>query len=170
MHDDEPIAFFITWTVYGTFLQGDPRGWRKRRKGNQTPQPNLARWRSEKLKHRIELLDDAQRATIETEIDRLAAFRIWHVWTREARTNHVHVVVTAIGYKGSRVRDQFKANCTRVLREQWQKFDDRPVWTTGGDWQCINNGEELEQVIAYVSEAQDLMHLDEFKKRTGRTR
>ena len=70
--------------------------------------------------------------------------------------------VTAIGYKGSRVRDQFKANCTRVLREQWQEFDVRPVWTTGGDWQCINNQEELEQVIAYVSEAQDLMHLDRY--------
>lgn len=25
MNNDDPIAFFITWTVYGTFLQGDVR-------------------------------------------------------------------------------------------------------------------------------------------------
>ncbi len=45
MNDDEPIAYFITWTVYGTFLQGDVRGWRERQKGEQLPQPRLADWR-----------------------------------------------------------------------------------------------------------------------------
>ncbi len=35
MNSDEPLAFFYTWTVYGTFLQGDVRFWRKRRKGEQ---------------------------------------------------------------------------------------------------------------------------------------
>jgi hypothetical protein len=33
MNSDDPIAYFITWTVYGTHLQGDERGWRRRRKG-----------------------------------------------------------------------------------------------------------------------------------------
>ncbi|MEZ6123881.1 MAG: hypothetical protein R3C49_11970 [Planctomycetaceae bacterium] len=34
MIDNEPLAYFITWTVYGSLLQGDDRGWRKRGKGN----------------------------------------------------------------------------------------------------------------------------------------
>ena len=68
----------------------------------------------------------------------------------------------------ARFRDQLKANCTRVLRERWPQFVDRPVWTTGGDWQCINSEDELEQVIVYVSEAQDRMQLDDRKKKTGR--
>ena len=51
MNSDDPIAFFITWTVYGTHLQGDERGWRRRRKGDQQPQPRLAQWRRERLKH-----------------------------------------------------------------------------------------------------------------------
>ncbi|WP_417375189.1 hypothetical protein [Gimesia maris] len=34
-------------------------------------------------------------------------------------------------------------------------FQDRPVWTVGGDWQCINSENELEQVILYASQAQD---------------
>ena len=103
MNDDEPIAFFITWTVYRTFLQGDERGWRRRKKGNQDPQPKLASWRRERLKHTIELLGDTQQSVVEAEIGRLAGYRGWHVWTKNARTNHVHAVVTASGYAGSKV-------------------------------------------------------------------
>jgi len=56
---------------------------------------------------------------------------------------------------GRTVRDQLKANCTRGLRERDPIFIDRPVWTVGGDWQCINTAEDLEQAIAYAGEAQD---------------
>ena len=164
MNNDEPIAYFITWTVYGTFLQGDERGWKKRCKGHQPPQPMLAQWYRDRLKHEIVLLDDAQRVAVEREIERLAGFRNWQLWARNARTNHVHVVVTASGYSGKKVRDQFKANCTRVLRESWKQFIDRPVWTVGGDWQCINDEDELEQVVLYVGEAQDRKYLDECMK------
>jgi len=38
MNNDQPIAFFITFTVYGTFLQGDARWWRSRTNGTQPPQ------------------------------------------------------------------------------------------------------------------------------------
>ena len=158
MNNDEPIAYFITWTVYGTFLQGDERGWKKRRKGHQPPQPKLATWRRERLKYSI---DASQLSAVESEIERLAAFRGWKVWAKNARTNHVHVVVMASGFSGKKVRDQLKANCTRVLRERWDKFVDRPVWTTGGDWQCINNENELEQTVLYVAQAQDRKHRDD---------
>ena len=155
MHDDEPLAFFITWTVYGTFLQGDERGWRKRRKGNQLAQPLLAQWRRVRLTHSIELLNDQQRQAVMDEMIRLSDFRGWHIWAHDARTNHCHIVVTAAGYPGNKVRDQLKANCTRVLRERWPKFVGRAVWTAGGDWQCLNTEEELEKVVEYVSVAQD---------------
>ena len=155
MDHDEPIAFFITWTVYGTFLQGDARGWRKRKRGSQTPQPKLNVWRADRLKYSIELLGSDQREAVEIEIDRLANFRGWHLWASNARVNHVHVIVTASGFSGAKVRDQLKANCTRILREKWSKFVARPVWTTGGDWQCVNTEGELEQVVFYVSEGQD---------------
>ena len=37
-NDGEPVGYFITWTVYGTFLQGDLRWWRKRNAGELPPQ------------------------------------------------------------------------------------------------------------------------------------
>jgi hypothetical protein len=155
--NDDPIAYFITWTVYGTFLQGDIRGWRKRRSGQQQPQPRMAQWRRERLKHPIELLGDQQQSVVESEIERLSEYRCWKFWKCSARTNHVHAVVSAPEHAGNKVRDQMKANCTRVLRESWSQFVDRPVWTVGGDWQCVNSEDDLEQVVIYVGEAQDRM-------------
>jgi REP element-mobilizing transposase RayT len=160
MTSDDPIAFYVTWTVYGTHLQGDNRGWRRRRKGEQTPQPLLARWRSERLKHPIILLDRANRAVVESAIERHCQHRGWHMWAASARSNHVHVVVTAGGFTGKTVRDQLKANCTRELRECWKEFRERPAWTVGGDVQCINGEDELAIVVEYVNEAQDRKHLD----------
>ena len=160
MNDDDPIAFFITWTVYGTYLQGDQRGWRRRRKGHQLPQPRLAQWRGERLKYQVVLLSPEQRVIVEEECRRHCDHRRWPLWEVSARSNHVHAVVTADGCSGKTVRDQLKANCTRALRERWIVFGERPVWTVGGDWECINNADDLEAVCAYVREAQDRM---EFK-------
>jgi len=153
--NDDTLGFLITWTIYGTFLQGDSRGWRKRRKGTQTSQPKLAEWHADRLKYPILRLDDQQRCCVTAEIQRLCNFRGWRLWASSVRTNHVHVVVHAKEVAGSKVRDQMKANATRVLRECWKEFVDRPVWTYGGDWQCVNDESSLEQVILYVLEAQD---------------
>lgn len=134
MSNDEPIAFFITFAVYGTFLQGDSRCWRSRGHGYESPQPRLEQWHRDRLNHKVILLDKPQQCVVEAEIQRLSEYRGWKLWKANARTNHAHVVVTAHGYKGSNVRDQIKANCTRVLREYSPFFVDRPIWTVGGDW------------------------------------
>jgi len=161
---DDPIAFFITWTVYGSRLQGDVRGWRRRRHGDQEPQPRLAEWRRERLKHEVMLLSPEQRVVVECECQRHCDYRGWHLWAANARSTHVHIVVTAAGYSGKTVRDQLKANGTRGLRERWPQFRDRAVWTVGGDWVCINHEDDLESICLHVREAQDRM---EFEDGTG---
>ncbi|MCD0461995.1 transposase, partial [Roseiconus lacunae] len=96
-----------------------------------------------------------QRSVVEHEVVRLSEFRGWTLWKISVRSNHVHVVVTATNANGSKIRDQIKANCTRALREKFTQFIDRPVWSVGGDWKCINTDEDLGQVILYASEVQD---------------
>jgi REP element-mobilizing transposase RayT len=150
----EPLAFFITWTVYGTFLQGDLRGWRKRGSGHQLPEPRLMNWRESRLKHRVLLLNEEQRECVRYEIQRHCDHRKWSLRGVAIRSNHVHVVVAA-NESGSKVRDQLKANCTRGLRSKWPVFLDRDIWTHGGDWQCVNDEEGLERVLIYTTEAQD---------------
>jgi hypothetical protein len=151
----EPLAFFITWSVYGSHLQGDELGWRRRRHGEQLPQSKLVLWRRERLKHNVLLLPVENRDVVSRECEGHCGHRRWHLWTVSPRSTHVHVVVTAAGYSGTTVRDQLKANATRGLRERWPQFRDRPVWTVGGDWKCINSEDDLEQAVLYVRDAQD---------------
>ena len=87
MANDDPIAYFVTWTVYGTYLQGDQRGWRKRRKGEQNPQPRLAQWHQKRLKHNVVLLTRDQRVVVELECQRHCNHRGWHLWEVNPRSN-----------------------------------------------------------------------------------
>ena len=86
--------------------------------------------------------------------------RSWHLWIANARSNHVHVVVSAPSHRGNIVRDQLKANGTKALRDSIPKFLNRPVWSEGGDWQCVDTESDLEEVIRYASEAQDLKWIE----------
>ncbi len=155
MTNDDPLAFFITWTVYGTWLQGDERGWRRYRGGHEKPQPLLADWRRERLLHDVVLLNEQYRGIVKLEIESHCDRRGWKLWVANPRSNHVHVVVTAVEYSGTTVRDQLKANGTRGLRETNGIFRDRPVWSRGGDWQCVNSEDDLAIVIKYASDVQD---------------
>ncbi|MDB2687023.1 hypothetical protein N9Y42_07395 [Mariniblastus sp.] len=154
---DEPVGYFITWTVYGTFLQGDGRWWRSKHDGQKPPQPQLQQWHRDRLNHDIVLLNADHREVVESKIEDHCKIRDWKLWVANPRTNHVHVVVTAQGYAGSKVRDQLKANCTSGIRKIDKGFIGRPVWTVKGDVEYLNTDEELERAILYASEAQDRM-------------
>ena len=153
---DEPLAYFITWTVYGTFLHGDHRWWRQRGE-LRAPRPRLERWHRDRLKYKVILLDEGHQQIVNAKIEEHCKVREWKLWKVNARSNHVHVVVTSPGYQGTTVRDQMKANGTGALRKHDTMFCDRPVWTTKGDVELVWTEDELERVIEYVSQAQDRM-------------
>ncbi len=154
---EEPKGYFITWTVYGTFIQGDARWWRKKLAGEQAPQPQLEQWHRDRLNHEIILLGKNHRSIVEQQIEAHCEHRDWKLWIVNPRTNHVHVVVTAAGYEGKTVQDQLKANATGTLRRYDSQFVDRPVWTTKGDVQQLKTEEDLVSAIQYSGEAQDRM-------------
>jgi REP element-mobilizing transposase RayT len=157
--NEDPLAYLITWTIYGTFLQGDSRGWRKYRRGERPPQPKLAEWHASRLKHPIIKLNWTGQQIVEQTILQHCEIRGWTLWAGACRTNHVHTVVTAPGFDGDTVRNQFKAYTTRELRKDSAVFKDRPIWTRYGDWDCLYSDDELEAAVYYVEEAQDRMHL-----------
>ena len=156
--DNEPIAFFITWTVYGTFLQGDVRWWKARNEGEKPPQPMLEQWHRRRLNHEIMLLREDHRDTVAAAITKHCQHRDWILHIASPRSNHVHVVVEAKGYDGKTVRDQLKANATGALRRLFAEYQGRPVWTKGGDWKCVNSENDLQQVILYAGDIQDRMN------------
>src|SRR5262245_15427802 len=64
----EPLAYFLTWSTYGTWLPGDERGWIEYRHGWQLPDP------IRKLEAQVRMTEDAcrldheQRAVVERQI------------------------------------------------------------------------------------------------------
>ncbi|QDT01933.1 hypothetical protein K227x_03030 [Rubripirellula lacrimiformis] len=155
---DGPLAYFLTWTVYGTFLPGDARWWRHRKQGAAVPSAGLRQWSKDRLAHPVKLLSPDDRVVCESAIDEICAFRGWDQWARSARSNHVHVLVTATDRKPELIRDQLKSKCTLELRSANSGFADRPIWTTRGDIEFIDTEDEINECVIYINEAQDRMN------------
>jgi REP element-mobilizing transposase RayT len=150
----EPLAYFLTWTTYGTWLPGDARGWsRKDEPDIQRANPLFIAIARSRMKEPEFGLSADDRRIVEVTIRDHCRIRNWHLHAVNARSNHVHVVVTAAGYQPEAVRDQFKAWCTRRLREAGATRT--RFWTEGANCRWINQEDELETVVLYVLETQD---------------
>jgi transposase IS200 family protein len=150
----EPLAYFLTWTAYGTWLPGDDRGWVKRHGRFEEPNRGLER-HAEILRDEDPLiLTSEQRRIVEGTIQRHCEVRGWQLWIVRARTNHVHVVVTANDVHPDTVMEQFKAWCTRKLKEADPATTRERWWTERGSTRYINHGDGLEQAILYVRDGQ----------------
>ena len=158
---DDVLAYFITWTCYGTHLPGDERGWTKWQQGNQIFQPQLEQWCRSQMSDTAVMLDVSDREIVEQVIHDHCAIRAWKLHAVNCRSNHCHVVVTAPNVDGEQVRDQFKSWATLKLKAyQLAQGDHADVgrqhwWTRKGSVRKLYDQESLEAAIVYTVEAQD---------------
>jgi REP element-mobilizing transposase RayT len=121
--------------------------------------PDRAKWEAAygRLKEPPVTLDPAQRALVEATVRQHCAIRGWTLHAVQARSNHVHIVVTAAGVDPDTVMDQFKAWCSRHLNEHGAR---RGVprrqrwWTRGGSTKWINDEDYFRNAVRYVQERQ----------------
>jgi len=150
----EPLGYLITWTTYGTWLPGDERGWqRSGQAGIQLPNQTFREMAAADMGESAFYMEDADRQIVDNTVASHCEIRNWILHISNARTNHVHVVVTAPGYKPEVVRDQFKAWCTRYLKPRHMGRE--RFWTEGASCRWINHPEDLESAILYAADAQD---------------
>ena len=116
----EPLAYFLTWPTYGTWLPGDERGWVEYRHGWQLPDPARKRKAQARLTEDACLLDQDQRRLVELTIADHCRVRGWTLYTVNCRSNHVHVIVAG-DREPKEIREQFKAWCTRRLKALQQE-------------------------------------------------
>jgi len=159
--NDGVMAYFITWTCYGTYLPGDARGWVKWRKGDQVPQPTLEAWCCGQMSESAVFLVPSQRSIVEQAVRDHSEIRQWDLRAVNCRSNHCHAVVIAPGYDGELVREQFKSWSTRGLKEQQRQsgVDADKLrlhwWTRGGFVGDLCDEEVIEAAVKYTLEAQD---------------
>jgi REP element-mobilizing transposase RayT len=155
------LAYHITWTTYGTWLSGDDRGWkRKDAPGVQSPDDERQRFANLALAEEPVTLSVPQRAIVEQTIREHCARRRWSIHALNARSNHVHIVLTA-DRDPDEVMKQLKAWCSRRLSDDFGLHQQVAVragrrhwFTEGGDKRIIDNEDYLNNAIHYVRDLQ----------------
>ena len=156
MHDP-PVAFFLTWTTYGSWLPGDDRWWTESYRGKHPPNFQLRKQSQSRMTESALTLAPDQRILVATTIAEHCTFRSLHLWTRNVGTNHVHVVVTSAEHP-DKIVGQFKAWCTRKLKElashEQAGYVREKWWTEGASTIYLNDQEDLEGAVIYVRDCQ----------------
>lgn len=156
-----PLAYFLTWTTHGTWLHGDERLSVDRehsRRGTPMLAPDPQRSASDegRLTHHPFTLTPAGREIVDATIRRHCEVRRWKLPALNVRSNHVHVVVSCPeSFLPENVMNQFKAWCTRRLRQAGLAEGDRRIWTEHGSTRWINHSDGLVAAIDYMLNWQD---------------
>jgi REP element-mobilizing transposase RayT len=156
----DPLAYFLTWSTYGTWLPGDERGWAQYGHGWQLPDAVRKLEAEASMAEDACRLDGEQREVVERQIAETCRVRGWELHAVNCRSNHAHVVVTA-DQAPKIVRNQLKAWCTRRLKELEAKRQlaadpsRESWWAERGSQRFVNDSESLEAAILYVRDGQD---------------
>ena len=135
-----------TWTTYGTWLQGDKRGYVK---NGITLEANaqLEKTNKKLLKHDKIIIPKNLRTIVENAILKEAKAIGQQVYAIAVCSNHVHIVVESTDKRCGYSVGRFKRAATKALREYGFAYK---VWTKGYDKRYCYNQNDLETRIEYV--------------------
>jgi REP element-mobilizing transposase RayT len=155
---ETPLAFFISFRSYGTWLHGDKRGSIDRfhnQYGTPYIPPNEQwhRYNRQRLKAKPLILGARQRTIVEKAVKETCQIRKWSLLAFNVRTNHVHTVVSA-NRDPETVLNAFKANATRELRENQLWLHPFSPWVRKGSKRKLWNEQGVAKAIDYVLHGQ----------------
>ena len=152
---DIALAYLITFRCYGTWLHGDERGsidrFHNRYKSPYIdPNKRWHRHNAQVLRGEPVTLDASQRQSVEAAIRETCTCRQWHLHAVNARTNHVHAVVSIGLIKPERALTAFKANVTRQMRHDGCWRHEYSPWAEKGSKRHLWNERSVARAIDYV--------------------
>jgi REP element-mobilizing transposase RayT len=148
----DPLAYFLTWTTYGTWLPGDARGWVKRRGKSEgiveAPSAALESHARSLMNDPPVVLDAKMRDVADAAMRQACRESGWNLHALEVRSNHVHIVVTACDASPGKVMGVLKVRGTQGLnalggeRDRW--------WARNGSKRILDSSASVEAAIRYV--------------------
>ena len=153
-----PIAYFITFRCYGTWLPGDERGWtdrpvQSRELSLRSGHPGLRSIAETAMAQESFVLDTFGREAVDAAIRDVCAHRGWKLHALNVRTNHVHLVVSARSTP-EQVMTSLKAWSTRRLREAGLVSEEIKPWSRHGSTRYLWRVDQVEAACSYVLDAQ----------------
>ncbi|PYS98416.1 MAG: hypothetical protein DMF63_16155 [Acidobacteria bacterium] len=150
-----PQAYLLTFRTFGTWLHGDIR-WSvgkspRSKRESRLIQPNvpLNESMSEEMNQPPVVLNRRQREAVELAINEVCEHRGYSLRAVNARTNHVHSVVTA-QVKPEGIVNAFKAYSTRKLRDENLFPRNLKVWSRGRSRRYLWKPRHVIGAIDYV--------------------
>ena len=142
------IGYMVTWTAYGSWLQGDKRRYVK--KGEILPaQKNLAKSNRNQQKHPAVILTKEEKDIVKEAIAREAE-RIGHrITTLAVCSNHVHLAAEAGCKSIEKSVSRYKNVAMFAL---WKKGKSGKIWTRGFDKRFCFNKQDFENKIKYIEQ------------------
>jgi REP element-mobilizing transposase RayT len=140
------VGYMVTWTTYGTWLQGDKRGYVKN--GEILPGDKIINEANRKLqKYDPIVLSKNEKEVIRQTIIDEASFRGQKILALMVCSNHVHLVAEPCKFSIEEAVSIYKNKATSALR----KFG-RPgrLWTKGFNKRFCFNADALAARINYV--------------------
>ncbi|CZJ03547.1 TPA: transposase [Legionella pneumophila] len=165
-----PLAYFITFTCYGTWLHGGKSTSVDRY--NNTPETDFISYDPKRLsqvkKFMLETpysLDELKRNIVLQAICEVCRYRQWVLLAAHVRSNHVHLVIHA-QLSPELVMNTVKAYASRYLNKARLDGGRKNRWTRHGSTRYLWSEEEIEATIQYVVYGQgSLMAVFENKNR-----
>ena len=107
-----------------------------------------------RLKQKPVKLDAKRRSSIEKAVIETCEKRGWKLLALSIRTNHVHIVVVIGLRKPSIALNAFKANATRIMRENSCWTSDRSPWADKGSERWLWTEKHVYDAVQYVLNGQ----------------
>jgi REP element-mobilizing transposase RayT len=154
------LAYFITFTTYGTWLHGTDKGMgsvddEHNQFGTPFIAPDIDRFSAARdaMKQPPYTLDASRRDIDRDAIVGLAEGKQWRLWALHVRSNHVHVVVTADRDPG-RLMSDMKARASRDLNRLESDQAERMRWTRHGSTRHLFEWSAVEEKVRYTLDEQ----------------
>ena len=141
------IGYMVTWTTYGSWLQGDKRGYVKDGKifpkDDALSQSNLKRPKNPSTKLNTEYCEIARLTILNKAIEINQK-----IYAIAVCSNHIHIVIERTDQSIEKVVSFYKNAALLALREEG--FNGK-IWTRGFDKRFCFNREDLKNRIKYVN-------------------
>ncbi len=140
------VGYMLTWTAYGSWLQGDERGYVKNgkvlRENIGLRQANMAMQKTKTVK-----LNQKEQKIVQDAVLSEAESLSQKIYAMAVCSNHVHIVLNSIAKPIGKVLSHYK-NAARLALEA-NGFVGR-LWTKGYNKRYCFNKDELKSKIDYV--------------------
>jgi hypothetical protein len=150
--------YLLTFRCYGTWLPGDARGYVDRRHnkvGAAMAAPSLALrvWTARRLPQEVVTLEAVGIGVVEAAVAEACTGAGWRLHAVQARTNHVHVVVSSDALPG-RMMTYLKARASRRLHQAGLLALASRGWARGGSVRYLPDQPSVDRACHYVLHGQ----------------